>query len=48
MGTDPIDGEIKYEKFSSGINHSTTTVLNVPAQKMKINAVNQDYSQRVK
>lgn len=48
LGKDPIDGEIKYEKFSSGVNHGSTTVLNMPAQKMKINAVNQDYSQRVK
>lgn len=47
LGKDPIDGEINFEKFSSGINHGTTTVLNLPAQKMKINAVNQDYSQRV-
>jgi hypothetical protein len=48
LDKDPIDGEIKYEKFSSGINHGTTTVLNMPAQKMKIDAVNQDYSQRMK
>lgn len=48
LGKDPIDGEINYEKFSSGINHGTTTVLNMPAQKMKIDAMNQDYSQRVK
>ena len=48
LGKDPIDGEIKFEKFSSGINHGTTTVLNMPAQKMKIDAVNQDYSQRTK
>ncbi len=48
MGTDAIDGEIKYEKFASGTNHGSTTVLNMPAKKMKINAVNQDYSQRVK
>lgn len=47
LGKDPIDGEINYEKFSSGVNHGSTTVLNMPAQKMKINAVNQDYSQRV-
>ena len=47
-GKDAIDGEIKYEKFSSGINHGATTILNMPAEKMKINAVNQDYSQRVK
>ena len=48
LGKDLIEGEIKYEKFSSGINHGSTTVLNMPAQKMKINAINQDYSQRVK
>ena len=48
LGKDPIDGEIKYEKFSSGTNHGSITVLNMPAQKMKIDAKNQDYSQRVK
>ncbi|MBL7874460.1 MAG: hypothetical protein JNL53_02275 [Cyclobacteriaceae bacterium] len=47
LGKDAIDGEINYEKFSSGINHGSTTVLNMPAQKMKIDAKNQDYSQRV-
>ena len=47
LGKDAINGEINYEKFTSGINHGTTTVLNLPAQKMIINAVNQDYSQRV-
>lgn len=48
LGKDPIDGEIKYEKFSSGVNHGSSTILNMPAQKMKIDAKNQDYSQRVK
>lgn len=48
LGKDPIDGEIKYEKFSSGVNHGSVTVLNMPAEKMKIEAKNQDYSQRVK
>jgi hypothetical protein len=48
MGKDAIDGEINYEKFSNGVNHGSTTVLNMPAQKMKIDAINQDYSQRVK
>jgi len=47
LGKDPIDGEIKYEKFSSGVNHGSSTVLNMPAQKMKIDAINQDYSQRL-
>ncbi len=48
LGKDAVSGEINYEKFSSGVNHGTTTVLNMPAQKMKIDAINQDYSQRVK
>lgn len=48
LGKDKIDGELNYEKFSSGVNHGSTTILNMPAQKMKINASNQDYSQRVK
>lgn len=48
VGKDAIDGEINYEKFSSGVNHGSVTVLNMPAQKMKIDAVNQDYTQRVK
>lgn len=47
LGKDALNGEINYEKFSSGINHSTTTMLNMPAQKMVINATNQDYTQRV-
>jgi len=48
LGKDPVDGEINYEKFSSGVNHGSSTVLNMPAQKMKIDAKNQDYTQRVK
>lgn len=48
LGKDAIDGEIKYEVFEGGINHSTATVLNMPAQKMTINAANQDYSKKVK
>lgn len=48
LGKDPIDGDINYEKFSSGVNHGSKTLLRMPAQKMKIDAVNQDYSQRVK
>lgn len=48
LGKDVLSGEINYEKFSSGINHGTTTVLNMPAQKMKIDAINQDYTQRIK
>jgi hypothetical protein len=48
MDKDLIEGEIKYAKFESGTNHGSSTVLNMPAQNMKINAVNQDYSKRVK
>lgn len=48
LGKDPVDGEIKYEKFSTGVNHGSVTMLNMPAQKMKIDAKNQDYSQRIK
>jgi hypothetical protein len=48
LGKDSIDGQINYEKFSSGVNHGSTTVLNMPAQNMKIDAKNQDYSQRIK
>jgi len=28
MGTDAIDGEMKYGTFSSGISHVTTTLMN--------------------
>lgn len=47
LGEDPVTGEIKYEKFSSGINHGSTTVINLPAKNAVINAKNQDYTQRV-
>lgn len=47
LGKDPIDGQVNYETFSSGVSHVSTTIMNMPAQKMKINATNQDYSQRV-
>ena len=47
MGADPIDGEMKYGTFSSGISHVTTTLMNMPAQKAKIDAENKDYAQRV-
>lgn len=47
LDKDAIDGEINYEKFSSGINHGTTTVINLPAQKAKVESKNQDYSKRV-
>jgi DNA-binding ferritin-like protein (Dps family) len=48
LGKDAIDGEIKYAKFASGINHGSETMINLPAQKAVVTAKNQDYSQRVK
>lgn len=47
LGKDPIDGIVNYETFNSGVKHVSTTTMNMPAQKMKIDATNQDYSQRV-
>jgi hypothetical protein len=44
---DAIDGVINYEKFNSGVSHGSTTVLNLPAKNARIDAKNQDYSQRV-
>jgi hypothetical protein len=48
LGKDAVTGEINYAKFDSGVSHGSTTVLNLPAQKMAINAANQDYAQKVK
>lgn len=48
LGKDAVAGEINYAKFDSGVSHGSTTVLNLPAQKMTINATNQDYAQKVK
>jgi hypothetical protein len=47
LGTDPISGEINYGKFSSGISHGTTTVLNLPVKGAVINSENKDYTVRV-
>lgn len=47
LGKDPIDGEIKYALFSSGINHGSETLINLPTQNAKVTAKNQDYSKRV-
>ena len=47
LGEDLFDGEIKYLKFSSGINHVSETTLNLPAEKALINALNEDYTQRI-
>ncbi len=48
LGKDKVDGKLNYDKFSNGINHLTTTALNLPAQKMNIDAKNQDYTIRIK
>ena len=47
MGDDPINVEIVYGKFSSGISHATTSMLNLPAKKAVINSKNKDYVQKV-
>jgi len=47
LGKDPINGHVNYEAFNSGVSHVSTTNLEMPAQKMTVKAVNQDYSQRV-
>jgi len=47
VGEDPIDGEIKYAKFSSGIGHGSETIMNLPGKNAVINAKNQDYTQRI-
>jgi len=48
LGIHPNIGDIKYEKFSSGLNHCSVILLIMPAQNMKIDASNIDYTQRVK
>lgn len=48
LGTDLIDGKLNYDKFSNGTVHGTTTILNLPVQKMRIDGLNQDYTIRVK
>lgn len=47
VGEDPIEGEIKYAKFSSGISHVTETIMNLQGKQTVINAKNEDYSQRI-
>ncbi len=48
LDNDAIDGLINYETFSTGVSHGSTTMLNMPAQRMKIDAMNKDYTKRVK
>lgn len=48
LGKDAIDGKLSFDKFSNGTLHGTTTVLNLPVQRMRLEGVNQDYTIRVK
>jgi hypothetical protein len=48
LGKDKIGGILNYEVFSNGTNHLSTTALDLPAQKMNIDARNQDYTVRIK
>lgn len=48
MDADPISGEVQYDTFkSSGVNHITTTKLDLPAESVKIEGENKDYTIRV-
>ena len=47
LGTDPVSGEINYGKFSSGVSHGTTSILNLPAKKAVITSENKDYTIRI-
>jgi len=48
MNTDLIAGEVQYDTFkSSGVNHITTTKLDLPAQSVKVEGENKDYTIRV-
>jgi len=48
MNNDPISGEVQYDTFqSSGVNHITTTKLNMPVESVKVIGENKDYTKRV-
>ncbi len=47
MGDDPINGEIVYGKFKSGVSHATSSMLNLPAKGAVINSKNKDYVMKV-
>lgn len=48
LGEDLINGEVQYEPFkSSGVNHISTTKLEIPAENIAINGENKDYTIRV-
>lgn len=48
LGNDKVEGKLNYETFTNGTNHLSTTTLNLPAEKMNIDAKNQDYTIRIK
>lgn len=48
LNKDKVEGKLNYDKFSNGTNHISTTTLNLPVQKMTIDARNQDYTIRIK
>lgn len=47
LGADQISGQLNYGKFSSGVSHGTTSVLNLPAKKAVIDSENKDYTIRI-
>lgn len=48
MNNDSIFGEVEYEKLkSSGVNHITTTKLDMPAETVRILGENKDYTIRI-
>ena len=48
LGESPINGEVQYEAFkSSGVNHISTTKLDMPSEKMVINGENKDYTIKI-
>jgi hypothetical protein len=48
LGENPLTGEVQYETFkSSGINHISTTKLEIPSEKITINGENKDYTIKV-
>ncbi len=48
LSQDRVEGKLNYEAFSNGTMHLSTTTLNLPAQKMNIDAKNQDFTIRIK
>ena len=48
MNADPISGDVQYETFKcSGVNHITTTTLDLPTEYVKVEGENKDYTIRV-